>query len=521
VNTKKSTVPIDSHSVSSSIACNYVKVNEGDVVVLTGKGGGSSNYLFYALVEKVGDSYNKISASPLNVDYTVNPLLLTIPSGVTHIVINWYDYNTYGGSCTIYSNIDSLADYPKIDELYNRYINRFVRTEYGQADLLDGYVNSNWEISTGSFKYLQIEIPKHSSVTVNSVGGSSARMYRRKDIYGNELSAAPSNMDTMFEAVTLDYSGGGLLAVNCNSSYSSAFKVVVTTDTSITEDNHTQPHYINNPLQIKDTIKILGIGNSYLAQSTSYISDMLSNANVDDSKYCVYIATSSGKGLDFWASDTPPTPGTCMRVAGSITMSGSGTIDNIIAQDWDLIVLQQYSNDAVDYGTFNPYLTKLIAKIRQLCLNQNVCIGFNMSWPYANGSLQSYGGYPYGVNRYNLICDATKKMVLKDGVDFIIPTGTAIENVRATSLNNDYDLSIDGTHLSYGVPRYIASAVWVQMVFSHIFNVNILNSTLNTSLTSEELATNGAEDVTDNNRTTCLQCAFWATISMYDITEFS
>jgi hypothetical protein len=246
---------------------------------------------------------------------------------------------------------------------------------------------------------------------------------------------------------------------------------------------------------------------------------MLSAAGVDADKFCIYTATASGKGFDYWATDTPASVGTYLKVAGNIVMSDGATIDEAVEKDWDVIILQQYSNDAVNYGTFNPYLTTLIAKIRSLCTNPNVCIGFNMSWPYANGELQKYGGYPYGINRYTLISKATREMVINDGIDFILPTGTAIENARGTSLNNDYDLSIDGTHLAEGVAKYVAAGVWYQMIFSRIFGVNILTNSFTTSLTPEELATNGAADVTLFNKDLCQKCSFMATINMYSVTS--
>ena len=83
-----------------------------------------------------------------------------------------------------------------------------------------------------------------------------------------------------------------------------------------------------------------------------------------------------------------------------------------------------------------------------------------MTWAYASSNMS---GHYAGIQRdmYNSICSTVQtKIVTNNAFDFIIPTGTAIQNARG--YYGDI-LNSDGTHLS-NPGCYIAGAMWVKTI---------------------------------------------------------
>ena len=48
-------------------------------------------------------------------------------------------------------------------------------------------------------------------------------------------------------------------------------------------------------------------------------------------------------------------------------------------------------------------------------------------------------------------------MLDQTDVEQIIPTGTVLQNLRTSPLNNEMDLTRDGYHMDYGLSRYAAA----------------------------------------------------------------
>ena len=66
-----------------------------------------------------------------------------------------------------------------------------------------------------------------------------------------------------------------------------------------------------------------------------------------------------------------------------------------------------------------------------------------------------------GLAMYKAIANATQLMKKGSGIDVIIPSGTALQNLRNTTLNDDpYDLTRDGYHSDLGAGRYVEACTW-------------------------------------------------------------
>lgn len=295
-------------------------------------------------------------------------------------------------------------------------------------------------------------------------------------------------------------------------------------DEEIIEDTPIQPYFSNHPLpQNPDTLRILAIGNSYTWDGTAYIQEILGCTNIDPNRYCLYILTQGNSSLDFWSNQLiKHEQYTMRRMAGNVNMLQIGSVKELLSQDWDIIVMQQFSKYATEYKTYNPYLHQLIDAIIEYCTNKDASIVWQMIHGYSKN--YSGNGKYKGDKRWNRIAHVTQTMAKKDGIDIIIPTGTAIQIARHSALETPYDLTRDGTHLCYGIGRYIAACTWIETIFKPTFGISIEGNTTNHAIT--EIENNDSEKnyiktsavaVTDSNRELCQQCALQACNNPYSL----
>ena len=154
-------------------------------------------------------------------------------------------------------------------------------------------------------------------------------------------------------------------------------------------------------------------------------------------------------------------------VKGKKTNHKNQTLKAAITDEpWDYITLQQASHDSGKPDTYEPYLTNLIKYVKSLATNKKMKMGFHMTWAYAQNS--THGGFVYYRNNqmtmYEDILDATKKALEHHReLQFLIPSGTAIQNARGTKLGDTFNR--DGYHLDYNIGRYTAACTWLEALF--------------------------------------------------------
>ena len=274
-----------------------------------------------------------------------------------------------------------------------------------------------------------------------------------------------------------------------------------------------------NKIEGLGRLRVLAVGNSYTIDGTAYIKNVMNEiGKVSDEDYCVYITTIGGASLDKWNNVYQNGEvRTISLVAGGLVMPvTSGTMEDLFAQDWDVIVFQQVSLKADNYFSYNPALGVLTGVARRCCTNENMVFAWHLVHSYAN----NYDiNLTKGEERWNGICLAAQCVMAQDGFDLLIPMGTAIQNARGTSLNTENDLTCDGTHLAYGVGRYVAACAWVQALLAPAFGFSILDNDAY-GIGEDEMDdayknTDTYVPVTDDNRIICRQCAYNACLSPY------
>ena len=267
---------------------------------------------------------------------------------------------------------------------------------------------------------------------------------------------------------------------------------------------------IIDTLSIASSIKVLAIGNSFTQDALCYMDKMIKYSGIPLHSIAIYMTVKSGASLSDWLQIYEEDKKiTLQHVAGSASIHRtSGSLKQLLYQDWDMIVVQQASKKAIDYSTISDTLDILTSHIRLLSRNSKVRIAWQMPWAYWTG----YSSAPYGYDRWSQIKETLKEIQKNNDIDVFIPVGTAIENARNTSLNTSHDLTRDGLHLSYGTAQYIANCMWYQSVIFPLTHKSLLSSPYMPMISKEKKKESKYEysDVTSENISLCKICALMA-----------
>ncbi len=283
------------------------------------------------------------------------------------------------------------------------------------------------------------------------------------------------------------------------------------------QDGKPQAYFQNHPLPIgQGHLSVLAIGNSFAVDAVWYVRDVLEAAGLDASTYSVYFISHTAASLEHWWAVTQQNEQVdIIHQAGHKMLVERGTLADLLAQDWDVITLQQYSEDAVNYDSFNPWLRRMVDFILAHCAKKEVTLAWQMAWSYNDMRVTTYSNY----ERWLLIAYATQQMMRNDGIDVLIPVGTAIQNARNTSLNGESQLTRDGWHLDLGIGRYIAACTWVQALFAPVYGFSVTAESSIPPMAKVEYERYPSQPVTQENLPLCQQCALDAVLQPFHVVK--
>lgn len=237
------------------------------------------------------------------------------------------------------------------------------------------------------------------------------------------------------------------------------------------EDTPTEDvrYYKNPPYPVDaDTLRILAIGNSFSLDGMTYVDALVKSAGIDEKRLCLYEATKAGASFSTWLSVLKSEEAVNIwRKAGKVKMKDVGTLPQLLAQPWDVIIVQQVSNQSYKWETYSC-LKEYVDFITSSCLNPNVCFAFQLVWSHTPDEM------PH-VLQGNIAC--CEKMSKEIGIDVIIPTGIAIQLARGTTLNDDAYMTRDNWHLNRGMACYIASCTWFETLLRPVFGIPVVGNT--------------------------------------------
>lgn len=248
----------------------------------------------------------------------------------------------------------------------------------------------------------------------------------------------------------------------------------------------------------KPSLKILHIGNSYTFDAVSYIPTLISNTGADVSDLCIYRTMRAGGTYKLWYdiynNNDLAYDYDVEKVCGGIDaniLTGHGTAGDgslfrqvLTEEQWDVIFIQQGSAYAPYYEQWTGdgpggYLNELLSVIKNH--QPNAVIGMMLVHSYAS----NYAGNKEqsSLERWELIAASVRQFCEDYGISLVVPYGTAIQNLRASSLNNDEDLTCDGVHCDYVIGRYTASCCYFETILSRRTGKTVLGdkTRINTS----------------------------------------
>lgn len=216
-----------------------------------------------------------------------------------------------------------------------------------------------------------------------------------------------------------------------------------------------------------DTIKILGIGNSFsvdamehmygILKDVGYENIILGNAYIGGCSLEKHWTNVSGKNAAY----------TYYRnVDGVWATTKDVELETILLDEkWDVITMQQNSANSgkiETYDTDPKYLSNLIDWVNTNKLNKSARLFWHMTWAYEEGygGLSSYGKQ---MDMYNAICNAVQTVIVPHSeFTAIMPVGTVIQNMRTSFLGDT--LNRDGTHLDNAYGRLAAGLMWTKVI---------------------------------------------------------
>lgn len=289
------------------------------------------------------------------------------------------------------------------------------------------------------------------------------------------------------------------------------------------------PLFKRNP----DQLKVLIFGHSYVMDSMEYLDDLLRDAFKSDPATLKKITfanfmVSSQSLSGYWSQyKNGETIKYYKSVGGATPVLTNKTIVQGVEDDnWDYVIFQTETSEGI-YSDYNPYFTDLrneVLSIIEAKYKKTPVIGWHMFWSYGSARMPldkrfaNYNNDP--LFQYQAHVDAARKLMGNDGVELIIPTGTTIQSLRATSLNNPYkagmaakgayEFTRDGCHVDYGAGRYAVACTWFETFIEPCFGVSVYGNTF--------MPTNySAIKVTEKNRPVLQQAAVLAVRNKFEI----
>ncbi|MBR6733069.1 MAG: DUF4886 domain-containing protein [Kiritimatiellae bacterium] len=263
---------------------------------------------------------------------------------------------------------------------------------------------------------------------------------------------------------------------------------------------------------------ILLFGHSFGVDSTEHLPALLDAAGVRTVHLGRFVKANCSleEHYNFFAADALNSNYTYYECSpGSTTWQTRGlTVKEVVSERaWDYVIFQNSLENEGRYETAQPYLNDLVAYVRsrsrELFAREPV-ICWNMFWPISklaedgSNSTLAYRLSFYGnssANMWEAYRRATRELMADTGIINVVPTGTAIMNLRASSLNTAAmnEFTRDKYHLSEGAGRYAAACTLFEYFVRPRCGVGVLGNSLRLPGLSQP--------VTDANAAIIQQCA--------------
>lgn len=202
-------------------------------------------------------------------------------------------------------------------------------------------------------------------------------------------------------------------------------------------------------------MEILSIGNSFSHDATRYLHRI---ARADGFKLNVTNLFIGGCSLErHYRNMLSGERAYKLQYNGEETGFPVSLEEALYNRKWDVVTIQQVSNDSFDLDSFHPYIFALTDMIREYAPKAKFIL--HETWFYEENSprLLNSAGFPTEAAMLEKIRAAYVQIAAEVNADGIIHSGTLFGKLREAGIQR---LHRDAFHASYGVGRYALALLW-------------------------------------------------------------
>lgn len=397
---------------------------------------------------------------------------------------------------------------------------------------LTGCINYGNIISTTSARTAGIaNLPNNCSVTNCANYGKVQSDSQYRGLFWAYNSAAASWSNCIAGGTVGTYNGGDGVDDSYTEETKSTYLGIQTGMTVLTDITYLigvkEP---DQPSESKAKLKILFIGNSFTKDAVEHIPGMLAAAGITDIK--LYHMYYGGRRVfeynDGYSSSADYHCYQCENGASTWTDVTGHSLHEIVSSDkWDIVTIQEHTGRAVAWdwtASQKAAFEGLVSKIKADCPDKTPEFYYIMSQAYHDlGKIATAdrGSVTFSstAEMYDIIVSTTKKLMADIPFKDVIATGTYLQNMRTSVLNNALDLSRDGYHMDYGIARYGAACMIFEKLISPSFDNILLDGNSYRYSNSSTTMGSFSTPVTDANAPVALKAARYALAKPYEITS--
>lgn len=219
-------------------------------------------------------------------------------------------------------------------------------------------------------------------------------------------------------------------------------------------------------------MNILSIGNSFSTDAHRYLHSIAKSDGIELNTFNLFIGGCSlSRHYRNMLSE---------QKAYELEMNGESTgfkvslKEALLNRAWDIITIQQVSNEAPYYDTYQPYLNSITDYVRT-CVPKAV-IAVHQTWAYEQDSyrLNTELGYSDRKDMFNDIKESYSKAADEIKAAFIIPSGELFEHLIADGIEKVHR---DTFHASLGIGRYALGLLWYAVLTGNDITNNTFTAT--------------------------------------------
>lgn len=289
----------------------------------------------------------------------------------------------------------------------------------------------------------------------------------------------------------------------------------------------------------QETIRVLFIGNSFTLDATDHLPGIFNAAGIRN--FSMERAYHGGYTLVAYNQnfDTPSIcqrykfePGASEWAGGQPSSAGlNSSLDDFwdSGKPYDIVVMQEYTETKYAWAGYTEHqegidaVKGLMEKVRAKQPDKEPVFVYLMSQVSAKGRsiLTDYWGNDRS-RMFDVIAIHAKQVLRQTGIKYLIATGTAIENLRTTSLNvdNGMDLSRDLYHLDKGISCYAASCTVFETILGPCVDKTMEDNSYRFPNSSTTFGSYTAP-VTDKNAPIAQTAALKAVETPLEVTDLS